>query len=223
MSDLNPFYVYIHVNKINQKKYVGMSKRDNPNKRWKNGRGYTYNKHFNDAIKKYGWDNFEHLIFASDLTEQEASEIEKRLIDKFQTTDRTHGYNFAEGGYHNCGLKGSANPFWQKTPVKAVEASVAARIGKPLSEETKEKIRQGNLKKPKNENSLRALLEYDQSKIPRRSGAQNHKSRAVLCVETGIVYESQCIAEKALCLPRSSIYQALKQNIKAGNYHWALV
>lgn len=217
------YYVYAHVNKINDKVYVGMSRQDNPNDRWKNGRGYEYNFHFNNAIKKYGWDNFDHIILASGLTEVEASDLEAHIIKKFELTNAENGYNSADGGYNNRGLSGERNPFYKKPPIKAIEASVRSRIGKRLSEEHKEKIRQGNIKAGRNENSIKALLDYDRSKIPHPSGAQNKKSTAVKCIENGIVYESQRIAEMELNLPRGSVYQAIKNNIRAKGYHFIRV
>lgn len=217
------YYVYTHINKVNGKIYVGVSKRKNPNDRWKNGKGYDYNLHFSNAIKKYGWDNFDHEIVASNLTKEEASNMETILITKLNTIDNRYGYNLAEGGYNNRGLKGDLNPFWKKRPEKAIEASVKARIGKPLSDETKEKIRQGNKKKPKNINSIKALNEHCHDKRPSMRGAGNHKSVPVQCIETGIIYESQLIAEQEMNLPRGSVYQAIKNNIRAKGYHFVLV
>ncbi len=218
-----PYYVYIHINKINGKIYVGMSKKTNPNNRWKNGKGYNYNWHFNSAIEKYGWDNFDHEIFASNLTKDEASNTEKMLIKKLQTTNRDYGYNFAEGGYNNRGLKGNLNPFWNKRPEKAIEASVASRKGKHLSDKTKEKIRQGNIRAGKNPNSLAALDACRHNKRPSMMGANNHKSTKVQCIETGCIYDSQLAAEKEMNLPRGSVYQSIKNNIRAKKYHFKRV
>jgi hypothetical protein len=41
--------VYVHINKTNNKKYVGIS--CNPVKRWNNGNGYKNHKNFYNAIK----------------------------------------------------------------------------------------------------------------------------------------------------------------------------
>lgn len=91
----NNHCVYIHTNKINRKKYVGRTKHgDNPEKRWgKNGERYEGCFHFYSAIRLYRWKNFEHEIIKSGLTEEEAKQLEKETIEKFDTTNPLKGYN----------------------------------------------------------------------------------------------------------------------------------
>lgn len=72
------YCVYLHTSPTN-KYYVGITKQ-NPLKRWANGRGYCKNKHFYKAILKYGWDNFKHEIVFSGITKDEAIQYEKYLI-----------------------------------------------------------------------------------------------------------------------------------------------
>lgn len=93
----NTFCVYLHINNINNKKYVGITSGD-PLKRWLNGKGYYKNKHFYDAILRYGWDNFTHLILYTGLSKREACTIEQKLILEYQTQDKTRGYNLTSGG-----------------------------------------------------------------------------------------------------------------------------
>lgn len=90
------FEVYIHKTP-NNKVYIGITGKE-PNKRWKNGKGYLYNKHFTNAIKKFGWDNIEHIIVKSQLTKEEAASLEKALIEKYRANDPEHGYNRSSGG-----------------------------------------------------------------------------------------------------------------------------
>ncbi len=93
------FCVYIHINKINGKKYIGQTiYSDHPNRRWRNGSGYKVQEYFWRAIQKYGWDNFDHEIVASNLTKEEADNFEILLIQKFNTTDPQCGYNITLGG-----------------------------------------------------------------------------------------------------------------------------
>lgn len=93
----NKWQVYIHINKINNKKYVGITSEKNPNKRWKNGLGYK-RQIFYKAIQKYGWNNFQHKILFINLTEQQAKQKEIELIALYNTNNSLYGYNQTAGG-----------------------------------------------------------------------------------------------------------------------------
>lgn len=95
---MNDFTVYMHVNKINGKRYIGITHHKDLNKRWVNGKGYFRNKHFSDAIEKYGWDSFEHIVIKRNLSKEEACLLERQLIEDYETQDKTKGYNITDGG-----------------------------------------------------------------------------------------------------------------------------
>lgn len=93
------FCVYIHTNTVNGKRYVGQTCQKNPACRWhKDGSGYKDNEHFTRAIKKYGWNAFTHVIVVSGLTLEEANLAESLLIEYFDTTNPSNGYNKKGGG-----------------------------------------------------------------------------------------------------------------------------
>jgi hypothetical protein len=94
------YSVYIHINKLDGKKYVGIT-RCKPETRWRKGEGYRDNSYFYAAIKKYGWDNFDHIVVEVD-TEEEMFELEKEYIKFYNTTDRNIGYNISYGGEAGC-------------------------------------------------------------------------------------------------------------------------
>lgn len=99
---MNNYCVYLHTSPHN-KYYVGITKQ-NPLKRWSNGRGYKNNRHFYNAILKYSWDNFKHEILFSNLTKYEAIEWEKYLIEKLNCNNPIFGYNRTAGGECSCSL-----------------------------------------------------------------------------------------------------------------------
>lgn len=92
---LNNYSVYCHISPSG-KIYVGIS--NNPIKRWNNGNGYKKNYLFSRAIKKYGWDNIQHIIIASDLSIDDAIAMERELIESLGLTDPQNGYNLRDGG-----------------------------------------------------------------------------------------------------------------------------
>lgn len=83
----------------NGKVYIGITGR-NPKERWNYGNGYSNNKHFQNAIKKYGWKNIKHQILFDELTKEEAEQKEIELISFYRSTYEQFGYNIDSGG--NC-------------------------------------------------------------------------------------------------------------------------
>lgn len=119
--------VYVHINTINGKRYVGITSNDKPEYRWNHGRGYGENTHFRSAINKYGWDAFQHVILFEGLDEACAKAKEIELISEWHTNDSEFGYNMTIGGDGTCGYYPSA-----ETRKKLSEA----RKKENLSEET---------------------------------------------------------------------------------------
>ena len=136
MENIDKKYcVYLHTNKINYKVYVGQTCQ-NPNARWNNGNGYKTCTYFYHAIQKYGWDNFEHIIFADNLTKAEADCMERMLIALYHTNSAQYGYNLTDGGEGVAGYKMTAE---QKQKISN------ALKNHRHSEETKQKIRDANI------------------------------------------------------------------------------
>ncbi len=102
--------VYVHENNTNGKRYVGITSQK-PANRWRDGNGYgpaygyKARTPFFNAIQKYGWDGFDHIVLLSGVAQETAMEVEKALIQIFHTTDRSHGYNLTAGGEGISGIK----------------------------------------------------------------------------------------------------------------------
>lgn len=93
---MNNYTVYMYVSP-SDKRYIGITSRD-VEKRWGDGKNYRNNIYFTNAIKHYGWDNFEHIIVARGLTKEEACWLEIELIKVWGSSNRDKGYNISLGG-----------------------------------------------------------------------------------------------------------------------------
>lgn len=106
--------IYYHKNKINGHMYIGQSICE-PGTikygRWGvNGQGYRANKYFWNAIKKYGWENFEHQFFEQNISNELLNDKEKFYISKYHTYTQDPEY---QGGYNlTPGGEGSINTWW---------------------------------------------------------------------------------------------------------------
>lgn len=72
------YIVYLHINKTNNKVYVGITSMA-VNNRWREGKGYIKCEIMNRAILKYGWNNFEHIILCK-TSKDRAIVLEQYLI-----------------------------------------------------------------------------------------------------------------------------------------------
>ena len=126
------YSVYCHQNKINGKKYIGITCKI-PKYRW-GSRGQNYGGYFGNAITKYGWNNFEHLILYSDITKEEAVMFEQYLIEAFSTNVESFGYNLTIGG------DGVVNP----SPMSRLKNSISNKGKHNPSAETRAKISAAN-------------------------------------------------------------------------------
>lgn len=141
MSDLC-WSVYIHTNKVNNKKYVGITSQD-PQDRWLGGHGYSRKLKFGRAIEKYGWDGFEHRIIYENISEDEAKNIEGALIRELMTQDDRYGYNMTSGGDGLLGFKHTEESRRKMSASKS--GSNHYNYGKHLSEITRKKISKHHL------------------------------------------------------------------------------
>ena len=90
------YTIYIHINKLNKKAYVGMTKQM-PKIRWAKGEGYKSQSYFYTDICKYGWENFEHILLAQVPSYEKADELEAYFIAYYDTTNPDKGYNQQKG------------------------------------------------------------------------------------------------------------------------------
>lgn len=66
---MGTYTVYKHTSP-NGKVYIGITKLS-VERRWQEGKNYKTSNHFNNAIKKYGWDNIKHEILFTGLSRSE--------------------------------------------------------------------------------------------------------------------------------------------------------
>ena len=186
------YTVYMHKNKINNKVYVGITSQKT-NYRWGAGSGYRQQPKFYNAIKKYGWDNFEHIILFENLSFEEAKQKEIEIINKYNAFTKKYGYNATKGGDGSNGV--------------------------PCSEEKKQKISKANKGHKFNEETKLLMSKLKLGKKP-------INCKKVLCIETGIIYDSMHTAEKETGAKYKNISKVCKGEYgrkTAGGYHWEII
>lgn len=105
------YTIYCHINKVNGKTYVGITS-SSPELRWKNGEGYKNCRKFYNAILKYGWDNFYHII----LRDNNPEELNRRVvlikdrfspIGQFNNTELIRTFSSTKEAEQATGVKAS--------------------------------------------------------------------------------------------------------------------
>lgn len=234
MENLTNWCVYMHENRVNGKRYIGITSQK-PTRRWANGNGYKHCPLFYHAIQKYGWDAFKHEILFTELTQEQAERLEMDLIEKYETQNPEKGYNLAEGGETNKGFH-RTEEFKQKlSATKKGHCSGANnnRYGTHHTEETKVLIRDSQKGRTKAETTKKRMSESAKKRWGENNqaerqylreiniGGKSARARAVICIETGKRYESMTEAERDIGVDVAGIVKCCKglRDI-AGGYHW---
>ena len=219
------------------KVYIGITSRE-VEKRWNNGYGYQQNKHFYSAIQKYGWENIKHDILFEKLTQQQAFEKEIEMIRLYKSNDRRFGYNKSTGGEST--VKGAR---W-KLSKECVEKRAQKLRGRKLTEEHKKKLSEAHKGLPsyKREHPMseetkikisNSLKKWNAEHESPNKGKKRKKSplgvlrtiqghyKPIVCVETGIVYDSIKHASIKNNIDNSSLSKVCRKlRETAGGYHW---
>lgn len=174
MEEERSYKVYAHIRKEPDengvyKRYIGITKLKLEERWGKNGKGYKYkiknnenninkeNKytHFYNAILKYGWDGFTHILLLQNLTREEALNWEVKLIKIYESSNEYYGYNGTEGGEHNIpnettrkknseSKKGIKNPMYGRrgklNPTYGKRGELNPLFKIPRTDEVKKKI-----------------------------------------------------------------------------------
>lgn len=146
--------VYVHTNRLNGKRYVGIISKPKVEHRWNGGRGYHENPHFNAAINYYGWDAFDHEILYTFQSDVDAKEMEKRLIYEWHLNDPAFGYNMTTGGDGTPGFHPSEETRAKLSDARKKENLSAETLrrrsdglrGRHFTESHKKKIGEANSK-----------------------------------------------------------------------------
>lgn len=221
-TNVDNYCVYMHINKINNKKYIGITKQ-NPEYRWgKDGINYKSSPYFYNAIEKYGWDNFEHKILYTNLNKDEACEKEKELIRQYDTQNKEFGYNILEGG--------SAPSIPEEVRLQMSESMLGNTngLGKKCSEEKKRKISEAQKGRRLTEEHKKKLSDAKKgsthvtiSEEAKKKISNAHKKNQVFCLENQLVYPSIQECARKLELQATSICACCKGRIKSVHgYHF---
>lgn len=210
------FTVYCHINKINNKRYVGITKQD-PETRWHSGNGYNNSEYFWRAIKKYSWKNFEHKILYENLTKEEAEKIEIQLIAEWKTADRAYGYNIANGGNHIGSVSEET-----KKKISNGRKGIATELHR--TKKTKKKISESLKGIKRSDETKKKMSDFAKSRgmseITKQRFAEANEKRkiSVICILTGVEYESASEAARQTGLCKSTILRHCNGMLK--NKKW---
>lgn len=125
---MREYVIYRHVSP-DGKSYIGMTSRKPYTRRWRGGSSYKAQTKFYNAIQEFGWENFEHEILVSGLTESEAKQKEREMIAKYDSV--MNGYNISTGGGGTYGIPCSSG---KKAKIGR------SNTGKPKSELSKNNL-----------------------------------------------------------------------------------
>lgn len=109
MSEIaKPWKVYMHISKIDGRAYCGITCKTLRTRFGTDGAGYDHCGRFAEAIKRDGWDSFDHFLIMPDGTREEAEALEQAIIKYCHLTDLQRGYNSYDGTINGIAISDTA-------------------------------------------------------------------------------------------------------------------
>ena len=163
-------YVYLIVNKINGKTYVGQRKTI---KKCSSDRYMGSGKHLKLAQKKYGIENFEKFLIQYCNSKEELDKKEIFWIAEYRNRGKAE-YNIANGGQGGATCNGKHRSEETKRKIsEANKGKIPCNKDMPRSEETKKKISESHKGKRMSEEAKRKISEANKGK--KRTTEQKRK------------------------------------------------
>ena len=221
------YIVYMHKTP-NNKYYIGITSKINPNNRWRNGNGYSNNKHFESAIKKYGWNNIKHIILFENLTEKEAKQKEIELIAKYNTSNPLYGYNLSKGGESSNGYKHTKEQI-EKQKTNRKPLIYTKEIRKKMSDSAKKVWQQPGYREMMSKKATGRISPnkgktFDDSF--RNKIKATRKIKLIKCLENNKIYRGTRDVSGKLGVDRRTIMRVLKKEYgfkSCKGYHFEYV
>jgi group I intron endonuclease len=211
-------FIYITVNLIDGKKYIGQKKFYSG---WRTYLGSG--KYLKNAIKKYGRENFAREIIAIAYSAEELNELERHYIELYNCVNCDDFYNIADGGKSGNPYAGKTDEEIAEIGKKKSEAGRGKHLGKnPFANKTPDEIAEIGRKRSeaisrekhymwgkKHTNETRKKLSKAKSgkNNPNygKLGEDNLNSKPVICISTNEVFGSAREAERKYGIQHSNI------------------
>lgn len=150
------YYIYLIVNKVNGKTYVGQRK---SSKEWYEDKYMGSGTLLKKAKQKYGIENFEKFLIQYCYSKEETNKAERFWIAEYRRRSKAE-YNLANGG---DGGNGEANKGKKRSDETRRKLSESHKGNHP-SEETRRKRSESLKGKPKSEEWRRKVSEAQKGK-----------------------------------------------------------
>ena len=223
--------IYIITNKINDKRYIGQSV--DINRRFWDHRCLSHegNPHLRYSMKKYGKDAFTYEVL-EECSIEELDEKERIYIEKLKPE-----YNVLPGGQGKRGhlpdsvkrnLREHGKKQWQEKTAEEKQRIIknnllcGGKIGHPVTEETRQKLRNHNLGKKQSKETIEkrkaTIIQKKQNGYVQTNSG--HKKK-IVCVDDGKVFESVKDAAKQIGICSCGISAVLNNRQKSTHgYHF---
>ena len=137
------YYIYLIVNKVNGKTYVGQRK---SSKEWHEDKYMGSGKLLGLAKKKYGTKNFEKFLIQYCYSKEEVNKAERFWIAEYRNRGKAE-YNISDGGQGGALCKGKTP--WNKGKHHSEETKrKISEAARNMSEETRRKLSEAKKGKP---------------------------------------------------------------------------